>query len=46
MLFFTNGESLNMILLIFITLLLVIIYSKYIKEYKKILRIDLKLVYI
>ena len=35
MLFFTNGESLNMILLIFITLLLVIIYSKYIKEYKK-----------
>lgn len=35
MLFFTNGKSLNMILLIFITILLVIIYSKYIKRYKK-----------
>lgn len=35
MLFFTNGESLNMILLIFIGLFTTIIYSKYIRKVKK-----------
>lgn len=35
MLFFTNGKSLNLIILIFIGLLLVVIYSKYIRKVKR-----------
>lgn len=35
MLFFTNGKSLNLLLLIFMALLVVIIYSKYIRKVKR-----------
>jgi len=35
MLFFTNGKSLNLILLIFVGLLTILIYSKYIKKIKR-----------